>query len=302
MRFIPSGFLRCASHSLNSWKVFTSQRQQVMRLQLQQKLFQVPSFILVGLYNQAVGMWRNIVWMINVWKISILGVLISFWFFMWCLNLWLTYLDLDFHLWLDMRSFVFRVFSSHIGRLGSCNGTRIARQALLNDLWKGPTTLRPIIGIVVLSYCVIHCLKPYQYVSVLKDFLLHWRMSRFQSQSTARLAAGEGCSCSAFVSTLPLQERLEACGKWLRTCFFFFSGSLVLSQWCWWAVDSQVREKDSPHFAGTPERLKRLEIGVFSKSLRETAFELPNCPLLRWNFIAESVPFRRLGDAGTEKQ
>ena len=141
---------------------------------------------------------------------------------MWCLNLWLTYLDLDFHLWLDMRSCVFRVLRSHIGRLGSCNGTRIARQALLNDLWKGPTTLRPTIGIVVLSYWVIHCLKPYQYVSVLKDFLLRWHTSRFQSQSTARLAAGEGCSCSAFVSTLPLQERLEACGKWLRTCFFFF--------------------------------------------------------------------------------
>ena len=78
MRFIPSGFLPCVSHSMNIRKVFTSQRQQVMRLQLQQKLFQVPSFILVGLYNQAVGMWWNIVWMINVWKISILGVLISF--------------------------------------------------------------------------------------------------------------------------------------------------------------------------------------------------------------------------------
>ena len=56
MRFIPSGFLPCVSHSMNIRKVFTSQRQQVMRLQLQQKLFQVPSFILVGLYNQAVGM------------------------------------------------------------------------------------------------------------------------------------------------------------------------------------------------------------------------------------------------------
>ena len=101
--FFHGSFLPCLSHSLNIRKAFTSRRQRVMQLQLQQKLFQVPSFILVNCLNIMEYVCMNDECM--KWRIGILEVFdLIFWMFSCeCLKLGLTYLDLDFHLWPDMH-------------------------------------------------------------------------------------------------------------------------------------------------------------------------------------------------------